>query len=121
MYNTAIFLGIYCKDTTEIFLQISSNYQFFGCVESVGVTFSASSESSTASRLLSRSSAWARDSSWAIHTVSFSSSLLKGKRNLTMPQLRIDTLHLKQLGMCATLNYMAILENKNLVTVVDST
>lgn len=38
-----------------------------------------------------------------------------------MPQLCIDTLHLKQLRMRATLNYMAFLENKNLVTVVDST
>lgn len=37
-----------------------------------------------------------------------------------MPQLCIDTLHLKQLRMRATLNHMTVLENKNLVTVVDS-
>lgn len=38
-----------------------------------------------------------------------------------MPQLCIDTLRFKQLCMRTTLNHVAILENKNLITVVDRT
>ena len=38
-----------------------------------------------------------------------------------MPQLCIDTLHFKQLRMRATLEHVAILENKNLITIIDRT